>query len=213
MKEKIQKCNCEELSSEIHDLKSENKLLRAKLNSVEDKSKKKNLIFINVPEDDQEITEDIVRKHCYDDFKVETALEDDKCNIERAYRLGKPKSNHSRPIFVQFGRLKHRMSVLDGFRKFRKNHSTDTDIRVKEDFCEDVRIIRQKLFPYLQKAKDWLSDPTKASLRHDKIWIEGRKFSFSIDNECLIALDGKAIPTWLAGDSEISEPSETGNQL
>ena len=213
LKEQIQNCKCEELTSEIHDLKSENKFLRAKLNSVGDKSKHKNLIFINVPEEDQEITEDIVRKRCYDDFKVETALEDDTCNIERSYRLGKPKLNHSRPIFVQFCRLKHRMSVLDAFRKFRKNHSSDTYIRVKEDFCEDVRIIRQKLFPCLQKAKDWLSDPTKASLRHDKIWIKGRKLSFSIDNECLIALDRKAIPTWLAGDSETSEPSETDNPL
>jgi hypothetical protein len=168
--------------------------------------KRNNLLLMNLPEKERETweeTEAAVREYLHATLQIEDSLDDRELQIDRAQRLGRKRTDNSaRAICVQFTRLKHKQVVLDAFRKYRKQNASVNDdekaIRVKEDYCEDVRKIRQKLYPYLERAKDKVTDPEKCFMRYDKICVEQRWFAYDLDDECLLALDGKTIPSWMS---------------
>jgi hypothetical protein len=205
VKEKVDVCLG--MNQQIQELATENKQLKSKVSRLEDMVKRNNLLMMNVAEKERETwveTEAAVREFLYETLKIVDSLDDREFPIDRVQRLGRPRSDSSaRAICVQFTRLKHKQAVLDAFRMYRKQNSSDgvydgTKIRVKEDYCEDVRKIRQKLYTYLERARDKVSNPDKCYMRYDKICIEQRWFAYDLDDDCLRALDGKSIPSYLS---------------
>jgi len=195
-------------AEQIDRLKLENKQLKEKVYRLEDTLKRNNLVILNIPEKPNENwneTEVLVRTYLEDSLSVEGAHDDSLLPIEKAQRLGKKRHEGTpRAICVEFGRYKHRQSVLYSYRKLMKEkpHATSTasatqDIRVKEDFCETVRTIRRKLYPFLEKARTIVDEPDKTFMRYDTILIEGRAYTYDMELERIFAKDKQNLPDWM----------------
>ena len=125
--------------------------------------------------------------------------------LSDAKRLGRKKpdsENKARPICVQFMKFNQKQQVLSVFRKKKRESGANdaNSVHMKEDFCEDVREIRKKLYPFIEKARTLLGEESKIFMRHDTIHIEDRLFTFDLKSNVVLALDKKNLPDWMKDD-------------
>ncbi|KAH9381777.1 hypothetical protein HPB48_009815 [Haemaphysalis longicornis] len=130
-------------SSDISPLVSdavriENAEINCRLNDLEDRSRRDNLLFYGVQDRPSETwaeseahIRNLVSEH------LNTALTDDA--IARAHRLGAYVPNQTRPIIVKFSSLKSKESILSQKSKFKT-----VGVSVGEDFCRATRQSRKK---------------------------------------------------------------------
>lgn len=201
VKEQMNQCQCKHVIDGMDEIKRENTQLKERVNKLENYTKRKNLLMMNMPEnadEKQNDTEELVRKYLCDTLKIENATQDETFPIEKAFRLGKKKNltGKPRPVLIEFGRQKHKEQSLQNYRKVKKTQSGDSVI-LKEDFCEAVREIRKKLYPYLQKANEINDSDQKNFMRGDTITISGRSFTYDLNNQNIIARDSEPLPGWM----------------
>lgn len=158
---------------QIKHLKSENKILKEKLENqelkikvLEDKGRKNNVVVIgleekesNINELDQEIKE-IIRN----DLKI--AIEDSHLNF--TVRLGK-KHGGSRPVLVAFSTWSMKREVIKN-----KWMLKNTNIVIKEDLSKELREERRELGTFMLKLRE---EGKLVSVRGNKIFMEGKYYS------------------------------------
>jgi type II secretory pathway component PulJ len=160
-----------------NELEDENTGLKQRINQLEMKaehqeaqSRRDNLLFRGIPEDDDETWEDTEKKvKAFLEEKMD--IDSEMIEFERVHRLNTRTNNTPRPIIAKFSKYKDRNNVLmKSAGKLNK-----TDYRVSEDFTKNVREIRTKLSTELMKARD---DGKTAKLRYDKLIIDGKKYVY-----------------------------------
>lgn len=152
-------------SKEIQTLTRLTSYLEAKVEDLENRNRRNNVIFYNLIEPSSEswdaclltITALLRRLDLHDEITC----------IERAHRLGR-KHSGCRPVIVRFSHYKAKISILRNSRRF-SSHG----VSVGEDFSQNVRAKRRELLPFLREAR---KRGDRASLRFDKLWINGRVF-------------------------------------
>eukprot|EP00745_Piridium_sociabile_P035534 TRINITY_DN6216_c0_g1_i1.p1 TRINITY_DN6216_c0_g1~~TRINITY_DN6216_c0_g1_i1.p1 ORF type:complete len:347 (-),score=49.22 TRINITY_DN6216_c0_g1_i1:468-1508(-) len=164
-----------ELKCENESLKGENNKLNAKLEYVDKKvddlegrSKRNNIIIHGMPRIGNETwqdCEDSVREMITD--KLEFS---DNVEFDRVHRLS---SNPNSPIVARCTFFKDKDRILRAKQKLK-----GSQIFVGEDFSFRVREMRRKLVPHLKAARN---QNKKASMVYDHLVIEGKKYGLGSD--------------------------------
>ena len=149
------------LQDTVCDLSEQNRILTDKYESLENQSRRGNLKFYNLTENNGETwvdTEQKVRQYIHNDLKLDAS----QISIERAHRL--PGKYKPRPVIVKFSFYKDRERVLRTYREIVKanrfidqqasEQQQNRTIRVGEDFSERVRKQRALLYPFMKEAID-----------------------------------------------------------
>jgi regulator of replication initiation timing len=157
----------EELRENYQTIKSENEKLRSQLDLLEGHSRRSNVVFYNVQEEEGESwskSEELVKHVMNSSMKLNVKDSD----IERAHRIGR-KTNGNRPIIVRFSGYKKKTEVLRNSKNLK-----GTRIRIEEDFTAKIRNVRKELRQFMLEAR---SSGQFAILRYDKLLINGRGYS------------------------------------
>ncbi|KAL8557920.1 hypothetical protein ACOMHN_065440 [Nucella lapillus] len=169
---------------ENHELKEKIDRLDDKMDDLEGRSRRNNLIFHGIPspEGQTELWSDCekaVRKVLREEMGVAEDVE-----LERAHRLrGGGKS--PRPIIACFSKFKDKERVLANRKMLREKKSS---IFVNEDFTPRVRDRRRLLLPFLKQAK---AEQKRAFLRFDTLVIEGKAHTFNPATQKLVPRQGQ----------------------
>ena len=156
----------------VKEVKIQIEELENKLDDLENRSRRNNLCFEGIPEslnetwlDTENKIKDVISSHMPEvgtDFI-----------IERAHRVGRPRSSDSRPrkVIARFLNYKDREAV---FKAKKKLHGTN--MFVNEDYSDRVIKKRMELMPKLREAR---RKNQRAFLRFDKLVI----YDNSVDSE------------------------------
>jgi hypothetical protein len=156
-----------QVQSKCEVLEKENNRLTSEVVRLENYSRRNNLIFFNIREENNEVwekTEHNIAEFIESVMKVKLGGYD----IERAHRLGK-KGRNARPIIVKFNSWKKKMEILGAVHTLR-----GIPIGVSEDFAESTRRTREELKACLSQAR---SMGMKAFLKLDKLVVDGKIYS------------------------------------
>ena len=174
---------CKLLKYEMKHLKIENDKLKKKFDDQEAYSRRSNLIFANVPENDDEILLDWFNALCLDTLKVlktneKNEEEDDDeesetppeyLKVERIHRLGpKIENNYARrprDIIVRFAFYPDQQKVW----KSRKQLN-NSGIFMNLDYTKDVLEKRRRLLPIAKEARD---QSMQATVIGDRLLVDG----------------------------------------
>ena len=158
------------LEAENKQLHKYTKVLTDKVNQLECYSRRTNLIFFNIEEDEQPLSP-----------KVRSILSKmgvhgtDKMIFQAVHRLGKPNKSRPRPVIIRFDYLPDRQAVWDARRNLKgTNYSLD------EDLPEVYKRDRGLLMPVMKAAR---AGNHKASMVANKVRIEGRLYGVDQMNE------------------------------
>lgn len=149
--------------------------LTDKADDLENRSRRNNLCFEGISEDNQgneswEQSEEKIKKFISTRLKIEA----DNMVIERAHRVGKKRSTSDkpRPIVAKFLNFKDRDMVLNERRKLKGSKQV-----IREDFSERVLEKRKNLLPKLYEARQ---QGKVAYLSFDKLIIRQTRYHQSV---------------------------------
>ena len=157
------------LSAKLHDIdqgfnKQDLDHIVGKLNYLEDQSRRNNLRFEGVEEQEEENweqTAEKIRKIAQNNLGIPTGV-----TIERAHRIGERKYNRPRTIIAKFLHFGEKQDIL------RKSYKLKgTNIFVNEDLCEASQEKRREQLPLLRDAK---RDGKLAYFVHTKLIIRNK---------------------------------------
>ena len=153
----------------VNGLQKDVKMERERAIKLESHSRRNNLNFFSIPEVADESfakTESTLRNFMDKELRVE---EVEDISIERAHRVGKPRSDGKpRPIIAKFSFFKDKSYVLS-----KAPNLAGTNFGVFSDFPKEVVDIRKSLLPHLRAAR---KRGCKAKLVYDKLYIDGQLF-------------------------------------
>ena len=169
----------EDITLKMKFLEAAKEDLHTKQLYAEAYSRRENLKFFGLAEKetqgDTEVSEAInTRELLFEFLKNGLGFEDPekKFEYQRVYRLGKPASCKTRPIIAIFLRYQDREMVLRA-----SFHHRDPDIKVLEDYPQEIIERRRKQMSKLKKAKR-----------------NGMKVSFSKAEPVKLYINGKFVP-------------------
>lgn len=135
--------------------------LELKLDDLENRSRRGNLIVYGIPEKHDE--DDVSLEQTVNDTIIKETLQLEPVTIERIHRLGKPDANKTRPVILKLLDTRDKTKILKNCHKLK-----GTKLAISEDFSARVRSIRKKLW---DSAKHNKESGDKVRLVHDKISI------------------------------------------
>jgi hypothetical protein len=163
-----------DLKNKCQTLEEEKKELAVRLDRLEGQSRRNNLVFYNIAEQERENwkqTETLLRKLIEEQMGVQLREND----IERAHRLGR-RRERARPIIVKFSNFKTKSEIL-----LRRTMLKGTKIGLDEDYTERVRSIRNKLNEFMLRAR---KDGRRAYIRFDRLVVDGQQYSLEELKAC-----------------------------
>ena len=149
-----------------------------KLDDLEGRSRRNNLIFNGIGQADdetQEQCENTLRETISKKLNIDTT----DISFDRVHRLrSKVKPN---PVIARFTFYKDSRRVLGARSKLR-----GSNIYINEDFTPRVRNIRKKLEPYLKKFRD---EKKRVSMVFDHLFVDGERYDYdpALDTICKAA--------------------------
>lgn len=179
-----------ELKGEVASLKSENEALKAenqqlhsslqgvqglqmKVDDIENRSRRNNLLFYGIPRAENESSQDC-EKHLQQFLKDSLQVQE-PVPFDRVHRMSdKPDS----PIIARCTFYKDRGDILRA-----KGKLKGTRVFVGEDFSQRVRSIRKALTPYLKEAKQ---AGKRAVMVFDHLLVDGKKYIMNEDNSAIV---------------------------
>lgn len=132
-----------------------------KVDDLENRSRKNNLILYGIDEDPSETPEELVEKIKTNIF--EEKLKISVSSIERCHRLGK-KNEKARPVIIKLLDYRDKVEILKSCPKLK-----GTPFSVSEDFSKKVREIRKKLW---QSSAEEREAGSKVKMIFDKLSID-----------------------------------------
>ena len=153
-----------ELHASLEDIKRDSAQFKEHIIDVELKTMSNNLIFYNLPENEDENCVDVITKFCKDTMKLENA---EQLRLSDAHRLGKIGPN-TRPILVKFISFEHRELV----RRNAKNLKGSA-FGISEQLPIEIQNRRKKLLPRMKELRD---REIKAYFVRDKIYVSGKEY-------------------------------------
>jgi predicted RNase H-like nuclease (RuvC/YqgF family) len=165
-----------ELRNENDDLRNENKDLRShlhdvdlKLDDLECRSRRNNLLLYGLSKPDDKETNQELESRVQEIFTDNLELSE-TVTFDRVHRLN-GKSNS--PVIMRCTFFKEKLNVLKAKAKLQ-----GSDMFIGEDFSLRVRTIRKALAPHLKEAK---KAGKMATMIHDYLLIDGKKFVLDSD--------------------------------
>ncbi|KAH9377096.1 hypothetical protein HPB48_019205 [Haemaphysalis longicornis] len=164
---------------------SENAELRSRLNDLEDRSRRENLLFYGMTDCRTETwaqTETSISTFLSSTFELSVP----ENGIARAHRLGSFVPNKYWPIIVKFHSSKLKDSILANRKK-----SKNSRVTVAEDFCKETHHSRKKLIEFGKASGE------QYSLRYNKLLIDKKCFVHcaQTDRVCEINLSVHTVST------------------
>ena len=170
-------------NNEMEDTKLKMKFLEAAKEDLHTKqlyaeaySRRENLKFFGLAEKETpqgtEVSEAInTRELLFEFLKNGLGFEDPekKFELQRVHRLGKPASGKTRPIIARFLRYQDREMVLRA-----SFHLRDREIKVLEDYPQEIIERRRKQMSKLKKAKRNGMKVSFSKAEPDKLYINGK---------------------------------------
>ena len=146
----------------LEDLENDFADLQDKFDDLENRSRRNNLCFEGVPEQDGgEKTWEATEKRLRELVLPKLGVPEDIV-IERAHRVGqRQRSQRPRMIIARFLNFKDKEKVLQTRKRL-----VGTNIYINEDFSDRIKMIRKDLWPKVKAARQ---AEQRAFLRYDKI--------------------------------------------
>ena len=163
--------------------------LNEKFLELETYSRRDNLIFHGVHQDDKETCAIKIKKLLRDSLQLDPQTVDDMC-FQRCHRM--PGKTKPTPIICRFANFNDRELVWSTRKKLK-----DTNLRISENFPDEIRNRRSALFPYMLAA---IKADKKATLKYDKLLIEGQLYTVDSIKEMSLDFDPTAINTQTKND-------------
>ena len=131
-------------------------------------SRRENLCFFGIPEDENgdENTRELLYKFFSDELNIENS---DSIDFQRVHRLGRKKTGQPRPIIARFLRFPDREMVFKSVREL----GEDTDVKVYPDYLDEIRERRRKQWPRMKKAREEGKRAYFSKAQPDKLYIDG----------------------------------------
>lgn len=154
--------------------------LLAKVDDLENRSRRCNLIFYGVPEGipaghpsgepERKGPEpwSVSEQHIVDICSGKLGITPE--TIQRAHRIGKFRPGKIRALIANFASFKEKQDILLSAKKLK-----GTNISLSEDFSQEVRNKRR---PLLNFAKSRKNDDTKVNLRYDTLYLDKVKYIY-----------------------------------
>ncbi|XP_072145120.1 uncharacterized protein [Dermacentor andersoni] len=161
LEDKLSSC-----TEQITNLQQVVSSLELRLDDLENRSRRSNLIVYGMPEEEDENNESLERS--VNKKVVKDSLQLDEVAIERIHRLGRPEENKTRPIILKLLDFRDKAKVLRNCHKLK-----GTAFAISEDFSPRVRDIRRNLWKYGKPEKN---SGGKVSLVYDKLKINGELY-------------------------------------
>ena len=168
-------------NKEMEDIKLKTNFLEAAKEDLHTKqlyaeaySRRENLKFFGLAEKETQgtVSEAInTRELLFEFLKNGLGFEDPekKFELQRVHRLGKPASGKTRPIIARFLRYQDREMVLRA-----SFHLQDREIRVLEDYPQEIIEPRRKQMSKLKEAKRNGMKVSFSKAEPDKLYINGK---------------------------------------
>ncbi|CAN8029883.1 unnamed protein product, partial [Ixodes persulcatus] len=156
----------------VNNLNHQVATLMSKIDDLENRSRRNNLIVYGVNERETE-TPNSLREF------VLTGIFEEKLGVkvsslERIHRLGKKTPNKTRPVILRLFDFNEKMELLRNAKKFK-----ETKISVSEDFSLKVQNIRKQLWA---TVKDKRKPEDKVYLKYDKLIINQDVYVWDDEN-------------------------------
>ncbi|XP_077504252.1 uncharacterized protein LOC144114398 [Amblyomma americanum] len=142
------------------------KKLEKKIDDLNNRSRRSNLIIYGLPENDGE-TNDSLESTVNKEI-IQDTLELDPVAIERIHRFGRPGPDKTRPVIFKLLDTRQKSAILKNCHKLK-----ETEYSIGEDFSLKIRELRKKLW---EKAKPHRDKREKVSMAFDKLYINSRIF-------------------------------------
>ena len=165
----------ENLEEKLNELERQNNHLDNKIKDVETKnlyleaySRRENIKFENISEDDNddEDTEQRLRTFLETDLGFRDAH---TVEIQRVHRLGRKKTDESRPILARFLRFKDCEKILSLGRRLR-----GTVYKMYQDLPHEIVQRRKNQMDTFRKARENRIPATFSKAQPDKLYIRGK---------------------------------------
>ena len=168
----------QETCAQNEDTKAECNKLKDKLDEIEDRSRRNNLLFAGIPQEDPaenwQQSEDLIK----DTIRTKLNITED-IDIERAHRIPNgPKSSGAAPIIVKFNNFKDKQKILSASNKLK-----GSNIYINQDYCNATRMIHRAL---LAKKREIKSEVQRVDLKYRKLVVtdnDGNKSTIVYDQE------------------------------
>nr|XP_037284777.1 LOW QUALITY PROTEIN: uncharacterized protein LOC119177400 [Rhipicephalus microplus] len=172
---KKQKVEIKALQTEVTALKGNLQLHQRRLNDLEDRSRRRNLVIFGFPEPDRENATEFRKK-------IIEELIGDKLgvvvnSVERVHRVGKKCHDKVRPVIMNFFDYNEKLKVLKNCHKLK-----GTKISVNHDFCKATIAKRSKLWSH---SNDFRAQGRKVSLDYDKLRVDDDIYEWDEQKDCL----------------------------
>ncbi|XP_042149445.1 protein unc-13 homolog C-like [Ixodes scapularis] len=142
--------------------------LHAKVDDLENRSRRNNLIIYGIDESNTETVEDLEEKVKNEVFLQKPGIT--ITGIERCHRLGRKVENKPRPTILKFIDYREKLAILRSSYKLK-----GTKVSISEDFSIRVREIRKHLWKSAANEKE---NGAKVKLVYDKLNVDGVLFGW-----------------------------------
>ena len=166
----------ERLEQENANLRNTVQQLASKVEELDMEKRKRNLLFFGIPIREGVSCEQLVADVLQTDLGIT-----DNIDIDQARRVGSG-------ILVTFQSLKQKALVLSKARLLIPYKA----VSIREDFPEAVRRRRGGLMEYYKQLR---KDKKKAILRSDKLFTDNGVFTYDLQQQMIVRLDGGRYPS------------------
>nr|CAH7768584.1 unnamed protein product [Callosobruchus chinensis] len=167
--------------SEIYDLKAEldavndkatqiesqNEKLNRKVQTLENRLKKYNLVIYYGLSDQEENTEGAVISLIRNKLKIEFKPED----LRDCYKIGKKSVKHSRPTIIELVSYTTKQKILDQSRSLEKG----SGIFISRDYTSEEYAKRKLLHKHLVSARE---KGNSADIKENTLYVNGDKYTY-----------------------------------
>ena len=157
---------------EVNLLKDHISILESKIDDLENRNRRDNLIIFGIKESDKETWADTEKITV--DWIADLLEVDVENKIERAHRIG-GKGNKERPIIVKFSSFRTKEEVWNNKTKLKQ-----TNFRISEDFSLKVRKQRSTLWKWGESERN---DGKKTYLKFNKLQVGDKEYKVDDRNE------------------------------
>jgi chromosome segregation ATPase len=162
---------CSTLGGSYTQLNRDKKNLESKVQDLEWRSMRENLMFFGIPEQTSETGDCsvIIREFCQTQLCMDNTQD---FEIDRAHRIGKQRTGAIRPIVVKF----HKYEIKERIRSKsyeRRDALKLANVNVREQWPKEMMERRRQLYPVMNEAR--LKGNTTRLVR-DKLYINNREY-------------------------------------
>lgn len=170
------------LQHEVEGLRQENKALwnrigklERKTDDLENRSKRRNLLFYGLEREEGETSENC--RQCLNNLFTEKLGLVANVEMDRVHRVSnRPNS----PIIASCTFYKDKVFILKA-----KNKLKGSKIFIGEDYSESVRDVRKRLSVFVKKER---AAGKKVMMAFDHVFIDGKRFGLSDDQSALVEI-------------------------